>query len=108
MFVVLVYVIDFFKKRFGKDKFNGPGGKMESTDRSVVAAACRETKEEVSLSVDVEDARNVGCIEFIFENKPDWNQHCYLYKATKYEGEEKETEGIDKAKAFFKPNNKKN
>ena len=60
------------KRGFGRNKWNGFGGKVEPTDRSVVAAALRELSEESGLVGDEETLRHAGRLLFEFVGDPVW------------------------------------
>jgi 8-oxo-dGTP pyrophosphatase MutT (NUDIX family) len=79
------------KRGFGKDKWNGYGGKPHEGE-DLVAAAVRETQEEIGVAIDPEDLQHLGRMEFYFEHNPDWNQEVNVYKARKWTGEPVETE----------------
>ncbi|EFA77081.1 hypothetical protein PPL_09834 [Heterostelium album PN500] len=61
------------KRGFGAGKFNGPGGKVESTDSSIESAAIRECIEEVGL-------------------KPKESTECSVYQVNEWTGELVESE----------------
>lgn len=79
------------KRGFGLDKWNGPGGKVESAlgelpEEGIV----RETHEEVGL--DVNEVDLVGEFEFIFPHDRAKDFHCYLYTTENFTGEATESE----------------
>jgi 8-oxo-dGTP pyrophosphatase MutT (NUDIX family) len=79
------------KRGFGINKWNGVGGKFDSTqDKDIFAAAKRETQEEIGVKLI--DAEKVGVLRFRFPYKEDWNQDVHLYLASNWEGEPKESE----------------
>ncbi len=82
------------KRGFGKDKYNGFGGKPQEGDLSIEYTATRELEEESKLKVKPNDLIKVGEIEFYFpESKAkDWNQKVHIYSASEYEGIPEETE----------------
>ena len=55
------------KRGFGAGKWNGFGGKVESTDASIAAAAAREVQEEANVHVQSEDFETRGVLLFSFE-----------------------------------------
>ncbi|KPJ18318.1 7,8-dihydro-8-oxoguanine triphosphatase [Papilio machaon] len=54
------------KRGFGKDKWNGFGGKLEHNE-TIKEAAVRELKEECCLCVKITDLKSIGHLEFTFE-----------------------------------------
>jgi ADP-ribose pyrophosphatase YjhB (NUDIX family) len=77
------------KRGFGAGKWNGPGGKIEQGE-SVEDACRRETREEAGINVGVLEHR--GVVEFVFENKPEWDNHCTIFVTTDVTGKPVETE----------------
>jgi len=72
------------KKGFGVGKWNGAGGKVQAGE-TPLAAAVRETREEVGLEIETPMA--LGFLEFIWpDEQQEWNQRCYIYLAKKYAG----------------------
>jgi 8-oxo-dGTP pyrophosphatase MutT (NUDIX family) len=82
------------KRGFGAGYLNGFGGKVESADASVAAAAARELLEESGLSVDASDASALhrrGTLTFHFDDQPrPWR--VAVYAAAAWGGTETETE----------------
>jgi len=58
------------KRGFGQGKWNGFGGKVESTDANEAAAASREMEEEANITINENDMENRGTLVFTFANKP--------------------------------------
>lgn len=58
------------KRGFGSGKWNGSGGKIDSNE-TIPAAACRELREEINVSVLEENLEPCGTIEFFFPHKPE-------------------------------------
>ena len=52
------------KRGFGKDKFNGFGGKMQSNDKSIEDCAVRELYEECGLKARASDLCDRGTLDF--------------------------------------------
>lgn len=80
------------KRGFGKDKWNGAGGKVEEGE-SVEDAAKIETLEEIG--VEVKDLSKVAELYFTFSKKPEWNQKVYAFFSEKWEGEIVESEEMN-------------
>ncbi|CAK4067724.1 unnamed protein product [Aphanomyces euteiches] len=59
------------KRGFGQGKWNGFGGKVESTDKTIEDAAAREMTEEASISVRGQDMQRRGTLVFTFTDKPE-------------------------------------
>jgi ADP-ribose pyrophosphatase YjhB (NUDIX family) len=82
------------KRGFGIGKWNGPGGKC--VEGETIEETCRrETKEEIG--VDLEGLEYRGLIEFIVEEKPEWNQICSIFIASGIIGEPQESEEMQPA-----------
>lgn len=78
------------KKGFGKGKLNGPGGKIEPGE-TPEQGMIRETREEVGVTPT--KYKEMGIVEFIEWYKGEEQKVIfYLYVATEYEGELKESE----------------
>lgn len=62
---------------FGKHMYNSFGGKVESTDASIAAAAQRELHEETGIDLAVEDLKesHVGTLVFTFDHDDDNNNN---------------------------------
>ncbi len=87
------------KRGFGEGKLNGVGGKIELGE-SVAAAAVREAQEEISVDINPSDLTKVGEIFFSFDQKPDWDIHCYVFLTDTWTGEPAESEEM--APSWFK------
>lgn len=77
------------KKNQGEGLWNGFGGKVEIGE-SIEEATIREVKEECNL--DVTNIQKVGVIDFIFTEKPEWNQTMHIFLTHEYAGELKESD----------------
>lgn len=79
------------KRGFGANRWNGYGGKAGEGE-SVLDAAVREIKEESGIDVKNEALRKVSEIDFVFPQKPEWDQNTHVFFVNEWEGEPKETE----------------
>jgi 8-oxo-dGTP diphosphatase len=71
---------------FGKDKYNGFGGKVE-TGETIENAAARELREECGIVVTLDDLTRAAHLEFFFPAQPDWNQAVHVFLAKRWRGE---------------------
>lgn len=69
---------------FGKGKWNGPGGKIESGETPEISVK-REVWEETGM--DVHDLQLTGELEFIFPHKTEDNFYSYVFISHNYQGE---------------------
>jgi 8-oxo-dGTP pyrophosphatase MutT (NUDIX family) len=79
------------KRGFGTGKWNGFGGKLKDEEDAKVAAT-REIKEEAGVDIALDDLREVGTLEFHFQNTSDWDNLCHIFTATKWSGDPSESE----------------
>src|SRR3989338_3154367 len=79
------------KRGFGVGKGNGVGGKGADGE-TVVAAASRETEEEIGVRVLPEELEPKAVLRFYFNEKPEWNQEVHVFVAHRWDGEPQETE----------------
>lgn len=78
------------KRGFGKDKFNGVGGKIEANETPEMAMI-RESQEEIDVTPT--EYKKVGLIEFIeFYMGDKINIAFHLFVATAWDGEPKESD----------------
>src|SRR6187455_2643555 len=75
------------KRGLGAGKINGPGGKLEPGE-SALAAAIRETQEEIGVTPHAIEER--GVLHFQFTDG--YSLHCTVFVATECEGEPIETD----------------
>ncbi|MBU4204779.1 8-oxo-dGTP diphosphatase [Patescibacteria group bacterium] len=80
------------KRGFGVGKWNGVGGKIDKDkgDKDIVAAAIRETKEEIGININ--DLEKVALLRFRFPYQIDWNQDVHVFLVKKWQGQPKESE----------------
>jgi mutator protein MutT len=79
------------KRRFGAGKWNGVGGKLEDGE-TIEQSALREIREEIGVTVSPEDLHEVGQIDFVYEDAPDWNNYVHIFLTEKWRGEPAESE----------------
>lgn len=79
------------KRGFGKDRWNGVGGKLERGE-TIEEAALRELEEEIIVKSSLEKMKKVGFLKFYFDDKPDWNQDMHIYFINEWEGRPIETD----------------
>ncbi len=73
----------------GEGTYNGPGGKMESTDRSILDCLIRETQEEIGVTLCPTRIVKVAVITFCARGIPDFEVHVYL--TTRWVGKPRKT-----------------
>ncbi|MFH1509348.1 MAG: 8-oxo-dGTP diphosphatase [bacterium] len=76
------------KHGFGEGRWNGFGGKVKENE-CVRTAAIREMQEEAGVKI--KDPQLTGIMEFYFSGKDEFYQ-VYVFRASKYSGEPKESE----------------
>lgn len=87
------FLLGMKKRRFGVGKYNGFGGKFESSkDKTIEDTAIRELEEESGLSSQLEHLTKAAEIDFYFPHKPEWNQTVHIYTVSTFSGEPQETE----------------
>ncbi len=86
------------KRGFGVGKWNGYGGKLEGVEKPIDAIV-REIEEESGLVVDRNLLKELGFIDFYFDDKKEWDQRVIIYRLNKFTGEPIETEEM--APEFF-------
>jgi 8-oxo-dGTP pyrophosphatase MutT (NUDIX family) len=79
------------KRGFGIGKWNGVGGKVKEGE-DIAAAALREIKEEIGVTVASDALESAGMLEFNYSDNHDWDQACNLFVARRWEGDPAESE----------------
>lgn len=69
---------------FGKGKWNGPGGKVDSGE-TVLESVIREVEEETGLII--KNLKPIGELEFIFHGREEWNNYCHVFACREFTGE---------------------
>ena len=87
------------KGKVGEGKYNGYGGRIEEGEEKIECLV-RETEEECGVELDKENCKELGLVDFHFENKEDIGQRVYIYRIDDYEGEPKETEEMGNPQEF--------
>lgn len=78
------------KRGFGKDRWNGVGGKPEG-DESIEQTAIRECQEEIGVTP--QKISEVATINFNFpKEKSDWSQQVLVYLCNDWQGKPTETD----------------
>lgn len=79
------------KRKFGAGKWNGYGGKLDEGE-TPVDGIVREIQEESGLVVEKESCKELGYMDFYFNDKAEWNQRVIVYRIDEFAGEPAETE----------------
>lgn len=87
------------KRKFGAGKWNGYGGGIEEGENKLEGLA-RELEEESGVIIQKEKCKELGYVDFHFENKEEYNQKVYMYRIDGFSGEPQETEEMGEPKAF--------
>ena len=74
------------KRGFGAGKWNGIGGKVQEGE-DIAAAALREIKEEIGVTVPPDALQSAGVLEFNYSDNHDWDQACNLFTVRRWEGD---------------------
>lgn len=69
---------------FGAGKWNGPGGKIEPGE-GIEESVRREVAEETGLTV--KDLEKIGELEFVFRDRPEWNNYMHAFVCREFAGE---------------------
>ncbi len=80
------------KRCFGAGKWNGVGGKLNGGE-TIKGALVRETKEEISVTVEEADMVQVATLNFVFEEDTQgFSQQVHVFFTEKWTGDPVETE----------------
>ena len=79
------------KHSFGVGKWNGYGGKLEKGEEPIQGIV-REVSEESNLNIEPNKFKELGFMDFFFDDKPEWDQHVVVYRVDDFEGAPEETE----------------
>jgi len=84
------------KRGIGAGNFNGFGGKVEKeNDKSIVASALRELKEEAGVGPDARGLSRRGVLSFHFLDTPAEVWETHLFSGEGLDGEPQETEEME-------------
>lgn len=81
------------KRGFGKGRWNGVGGKVDSEHETIEEAARRETREEISIEVG--DLEKTAELSFYFPHNTAWDQMVHVYFTEVWSGEPSESEEMN-------------
>jgi 8-oxo-dGTP pyrophosphatase MutT (NUDIX family) len=95
-------LLGYKKTGFGKGNYLGIGGKIETGESEVIAAA-REIEEEIDVKVEATQLEKVADLSFVFPTKPDWSQQVHVFLCKEWTGEPKESSEIKPE--WLTPNN---
>jgi 8-oxo-dGTP diphosphatase len=76
----------------GAGTLNGPGGKMEEPDRTLVDCVIRETREELGIELNPDSLKKVAIITFYAGETPYMEVH--FYSSDDFLGEPSETKSM--------------
>lgn len=79
------------KRGLGEGLYNGTGGKVELGE-TIEAAACREAKEEINVSITPQNLEKVAELDFRFEGQAQWDQVGNVFICSYWQGEPAESE----------------
>lgn len=79
------------KRGFGKDKFNGFGGKVKKNETHR-ECACRELTEEANIMAKTANLKPIAFIDFRFPFSPELTHYGYVYFVEEYLGNPLESE----------------
>ncbi len=81
------------KRGFGIGRWNGVGGKVDESDKTIENGAKREAKEEIGAVV--KELKKVAELSFYFSHNQAWDQLVYVYFAESWNGEPVESEEMN-------------
>ncbi|MHB8660588.1 MAG: 8-oxo-dGTP diphosphatase [Minisyncoccota bacterium] len=76
----------------GAGTLNGPGGKMEPFDKTILDCVIRETEEELGIALDPAKIEKVAIITFYVAGEP--YQEVHFYRTSSFSGEPHETDSM--------------
>jgi len=76
------------KRGFGKNRWNGAGGKVGK--ETIKQAAYRETAEEIGVKI--KKSYKVAILNFKFPHQPAWDQAVHVYFSDQWDGHPTESE----------------
>lgn len=79
------------KRGFGVGRWNGVGGKV-TPNETIEESVIREAKEEIGVLIEEKDLQRVALLDFIFINKPEWDQQVSVFLVDVWTGEPEESE----------------
>jgi 8-oxo-dGTP diphosphatase len=86
-------LLGFKKTGLGAGKYLGFGGGVEpERGETILEAAVRELEEECCLTASVENLEQVAHLEFIFPEKPAWDQVVHVFVVKLWSGDAAETD----------------
>jgi mutator protein MutT len=77
------------KRGFGKERWNGTGGKPDSGE-TIEQSAIRETQEEIAVTP--LSLKKMAVLDFYFPHNHDNNQQVVVFLVEKWQGQPKESE----------------
>jgi 8-oxo-dGTP pyrophosphatase MutT (NUDIX family) len=77
------------KRGFGKDRWNGVGGKVDANE-TITAAALRECYEEIGVVP--HNLQLAGYLQFFDPTDPAFEHRCHIFTTRSWKGEPVETE----------------
>ncbi len=80
-------LLQYKKRGFGQDKWNGPGGKVD-VGETAEESAIREVKEETGLII--KNPKKTAELEFIYDGKEVWHRYCDVFVCYEFAGEPKD------------------
>ncbi len=87
------------KRKIGMDKWNGYGGRQEEGE-DLLTCLCRETAEECGVTIDKENIKELGLIDFYFDDNTEISQKVYIYRIDEFSGYPKKTDEMGEPEEF--------